>query len=336
MFTTTLTELPVEKCIDILYIFYAKQTEELWPNKIVKELEKTTGSKDKPAIINAIGLLEKACIIETDRTLTKHKQKEIKVPTDLGLEIFDFMDAFERSYISYTKLKEAIIEYNFEVGKNNDVDTQFNIIKNKLRNKGWHHTEIESFLYIMRSAFKMETFYRKNILTFILNKYSEIKTEYEVNEIANKIILKLFMNKIEKIFLMVEELNDINDKYIFNRNYCFNAKTEVEEKLPFVNLYLLLFQDIDQLYSDDFNLMNENIANKIDDITLSLILLAQPPIEDIQNGITDWQESIDNETQESILSKLKEDNHDQSGLIDNLGVVKLIDIYKKYLKLKQV
>ena len=272
-------ELPVDKCIDVINIFYAQQNEDLWPNKIVKEIEKTTGSKDKPAIINAIELLEKALIIETDRTLTKHKQKEIKVPIDLGLEIFDFIDAFERSFTSYTKLKEVIIEYNFKVGKNNDIDIQDNIINNKLRSKGWHHTEIESFLYIMRSAFKMETFYRKNILTFILNRYSEIKSENEVNEIANKIILKLFMNKIEKIFLMVEELNDINDKYIFNSNYCFNAEIEVEEKLPFVDLYLLLLQDIDQLYSDDFNLMNKIIANKIDDITLSLISLAKPPIE---------------------------------------------------------
>jgi hypothetical protein len=65
----------------------------------------------------------------------------------------------------------------------------------------------------MRSAFKMETFYGKNILTFILNRYSEIKLENEVNEIANKIILKLVMSKIEKIFLMVDELLNINEKY---------------------------------------------------------------------------------------------------------------------------
>ncbi len=329
-------ELPVYRCIDILNVFYAHQDDDLWSNKIVKEIEKTTGSKDKPAIINAIGLLEKALIIETMRTLTKHKQKEIKVPTDLGLEIFNFMDAFERSFTSYTKLKEVVIEYNFKVGKNNDVDIQDNIIKNKLRTKGWDRVEIESFQSVMRSAFKMETFYRKNILTFILNRYSDIKLENEVNEIANKIILKLVMSKIEKIFLMVDELRNINEKYIFNSNYCFNSETEVEEKLPFVDLYLLLLQDIDQLYLNDFNLINNSIANKIDDITLSLILLAQPPIEDIQDGIKEWQESVDNETQESILSKLKEDNHDQSGLIDDLGVIKLMDIYKKYLKLKQV
>jgi hypothetical protein len=192
----------------------------------------------------------------------------------------------------------------------------------------------------MRSAFKMETFYGKNILTFILNRYSEIKLENEVNEIANKIILKLVMSKIEKIFLMVDELLNINEKYIFNSNYCFNSETEVEEKLPFVNLYLLLLQDIDQLYLNDFNLINKSIANKIDDITLSLILLAQPPIEDIQDGIKEWQESVDHENQETILSKLKKDNYNnfvnQSGLIDSLGVVKLIDIYKEYLKLKQV
>ena len=199
--------------------------------------------------------------------------------------------------------------------------------------------DINSFQSIMRSAFKMETFYRKNILTFILNRYAEIRTKYEVNEIANKIILKLIMTKIEKIFLMVEELHGINKKYIFNRNYCFNAKTEVEEKLPFVELYLLLLQDIDQLYIEDFNLMNESIANKIDDVTLSLFLLAQPSIEDIQNCITEWQETVDNETQGSILSKLSKENPNnllESSLIDDLGVVKLIDNYKKYLKLKQV
>ena len=333
-------ELPVDKCISIINIFYAQQNEDLWPNKIVKELEKTTGSKDKPAIINAIGLLEESLIIETDKTLTKHKQKEIKVPTDLGREIFDFMDTFERSLTSYTKLKEAIIEYNFKVGKNNDADTQYNIIKNQLRNKGWNPMDINSFQSIMRSAFKMETFYRKNILTFILNRYSEIKSKFEVNEIANKIILKLIMTKIEKIFLMVEEIYDINKKYFFNRNYCFNAKTEVEEKLPFVDLYLLLLQDIDLLYFYDLNLTNEIIANKIDDVTLSLFLLAQPSREDIQSYLTELQEILDDEISENTQSKLNKNNNnnfiDQSHPTDNLGVIKLIDIYKKYLKLKQV
>lgn len=332
-------ELPVNRCVDVLMIFYAKQTEELWPNKIVKELEKTTGSKDKPAIINAIDLLEKAHIIETDRTLTKHKQKEIKDPTELGIETFDFIDAFNKCYNSYKKLKETIIEYNFDVGQNNDVDTQYNIVKNKLRTKGWHPIEIESFENIMRSAFKMETFYRKNILTFILNRYSDIKYEYEVNEIANKIILKIIMGKIEKIFLMVGELQDVNNKYIFNPNYYFNAETEVEEKLPFVDISLLLLQDIDQLYYEDFNLINESIANKIDDVTLSLFLLAQPPIENIQNDITEMDEITENQTKDRILSKLKNDNNNlinESHLIDDLGIVKLIDIYKKYLKLKEV
>ena len=332
-------ELPVQKCIDILNIFHAQLDEKLWSNKIVKEIEKTTGSKDKPAIINAIGLLEKASIIETDRTLTQTKQKEIKIPTELGIEMFDFIDSFERSYNSYTKLKEAIIEHNFEVGKNNDSDTQYNIIKNKLRNKGWHSVEIESFQSIMRSAFKMETFYRKNILTFILNRYSEIKAENKVNEIANKIILKLIMSKIEKIFLMVGELQNITDKYIFNSNYCFNAETEVEEKLPFVDISLLLLQDIDQLYYEDFNLINESIANKIDEVTLSLFLLAQPSEEDIENDITEMDEIIENQTQDSILSKIKRDSNnliDESHLVDELGAVKLMNIYKKYLKLKEV
>ncbi|HSF49320.1 MAG TPA: hypothetical protein VLA74_01050 [Nitrososphaeraceae archaeon] len=339
MLTTGMIELPVERCIDILKVFYAKQNEELWSNKIVKELEKTTGSKDKPAILKTIRLLQDIEFIEIDRSITKYKQKEIMILTPLGNEIINFIDAFERCYNSYTKLRETIIEHNFEVGENSDAEIQYNIVKNKLRKKGWNPVEIESFESIMRSAFKLETYYRKNILTVILNRYSEIIDEYDVNEIANKIILKIIMSKIEKIFLLVGELQEVNDKYIFNPNYYFNAENEVEEKLPFVDISLLLLEDIRELYYDDFNLINESVANNIDEVTLSLFLFAQPPTEDIQSEVTEMDEITENQTQDSILSKLKKENNnliDKSHLIDDLGVVKLMDIYKKYLKLKQV
>ena len=66
-----------------------------------------------------------------------------------------------------------------------------------------------------------------------------------------------------------------------------------------------------------------------------MFLLAQPPTEDIQSEVTEMDEITENQTQDSILSKLKKENNnliDKSHLIDDLGVVKLMDIYKKISK----
>ncbi|HEX5186958.1 MAG TPA: hypothetical protein VFV86_08720, partial [Nitrososphaeraceae archaeon] len=68
-------KLPVTKCIDILKIFYAYKNEYLWVNKIVNKVNETTGSKDSPAIKNAIKLLEEGKILESKKV---NKQKELK------------------------------------------------------------------------------------------------------------------------------------------------------------------------------------------------------------------------------------------------------------------
>jgi hypothetical protein len=61
-------------------VFDAQKGAKLWVNEIVRRVRETTGSKDTPAIKESIRLLERASIIVTVAS-SKHRQKEIKVPT---------------------------------------------------------------------------------------------------------------------------------------------------------------------------------------------------------------------------------------------------------------
>ena len=85
-----MNELLVSKSIDVLNVFDVQKGVELWVNEIVRKVSETTGSKDSPAIKDSIGLLERASIIQTISS-AKHRQKEIKVPTDLGKEILNLI-----------------------------------------------------------------------------------------------------------------------------------------------------------------------------------------------------------------------------------------------------
>lgn len=325
--------LLVSKCVDVLNVFNAQKGADLWVNEIVRKVSETTGSKDKPAIKKSIDLLEHALIIETVSS-DKHRQKEIKVPTDLGNEILNLIYALRRCNRNYAKLKEVIMEYNLGLGEDKDPNNAGEIVRRKLLFKGWDNQDIGSFDDIMRSAFRMESIYRMNILNSILHRYSSIKYEYDVNQIADKIILKIIMVEIQSLFLLSGDLEDLSYKFSSN-NYYFNPeRADRITDVPFVDTYDTIEEQIESFYLfEESVLTNKLISNTIEEVTLSLFLLLQPDKKYTKKEVANlkWEAGIKRE-QQKILSKIKSGKPFSDKDIQDLAATKLRDIYTRYLQ----
>jgi hypothetical protein len=326
-----LNELLVSKCLDVLNVFPAQNGQNLWVNEIVRRVTKTTGSRDSPAIKKSIELLEDASMIQT-LSSREHEQKEIKILTPLGQEVSSFVDHLKKCSYSYTRLKDAIIENNIRIGKTEDPEEADNIIKRKLLTMGWDHIEIDHFNFIMRAAFIMEITYRNNIFNSILYRYSVIRGNHEVNETADKIIQKIMMNETQSLFMLARDLEEASSK--FNEHY-FNPKTSDWKDIPFVDLYDLALERLEEYYYEGSNLIKKSISEIIEDVTLSLFLLLQPDEKDVQEYIKDLG-IRKNKHEQKILSMIKKDNESPgSNLIEDLSRIKLRDIYLRYIEIKR-
>jgi hypothetical protein len=324
---TGLNELLVSKCLDVLNEFPAQNGQNLWVNEIVRRVTKTTGSKDSPAIKKSIELLEDASIIQT-LSSSQHEQKEIKILTPLGQEVSNFFHRLKKCSYSYARLKDTIIENNIRIGKTEDPGEAHKIVDRKLLARGWDRIERNHFRFIMRAAFVMETIYRNNIFNSILHRYSVIRGSHEVNEIADKIIQKIMNNEIQSLFILARDLEEVSSR--FNEHH-FNPETSHYKDIPFVDLYNLILEKLDEYYHEGSDLLNKSISDKIEEVTLSLFLLLQPDEKDVQEYIKDLGLRKDTQ-EEKILSRIKkEDPSIDSHLIHDLSLIKLRDIYLKYL-----
>ncbi len=225
---TGLNELLVSKCLDILNIFHARNGQDLWVNEIVRRVTKTTGSRDSPAIKKSIELLEDGSMIQT-LSSREHEQKEIKILTPLGQEVSSFVDHLKKCSYSYTRLRKTIIENNISIGNTENLEDAIKIAERKLLNKGWNHLDIQHIFWVMRSAFAMEKIYRNNIFNSILYRYSVIRSDHEVNEMADKIIQKIMMNEIQSLFMLTRDLEEVSSR--FNEHY-FNPETSDYKDIP--------------------------------------------------------------------------------------------------------
>jgi len=333
LLTTGLNELLVSKCLDVLNVFSAQNGQILWVNEIVRRVTKTTGSKDSPAIKKSIELLEDASIIQT-LSSRQHEQKEIKILTTLGQEVSNLVDHLKRCSHSYTRLKNAIIENNIRIGKTEDPEEVEKIVDRKLLAKGWDRIETGHFNFIMRSAFEMETIYRNNLFNSILHRYSVIRGKHEVNEMADKVIQKIMMNEVQSLFKLTRELEEISSK--FNEHY-FNPETSDYKDIPFVDLYNLILERLEWYFRDEEpTLLNKSISDPIEEVTLSLFLLLQLDEEDVQEYIKGLRIRKDRH-QDKILALIKKQGDASIGsrLMRDLPVIKLRDIYLKYLEIKR-
>lgn len=321
--------LLVHKCVDILKVFCAQNSQDLWVNEITRRVIETTGSKDVPAIKEAIKMLESALLI---RTIHVNKQKQIKIITSLGQVVSNFIWDLKKCGDSYTRLKNAIIENNIAIGDAGDIEEIERILRSKLLARGWTHDEIPYFKFIMRSAFRMEMIYRNNIFNSILHRYSVISGEYVVNEEADQIIQKSMMNEIQSLFMLARDLEQITSG--FTKHY-FNPETSEYKDIPFVDLFSLILGQLEDYYHEESVLINKSISNAIEEVTLSLLLLWEADTEDIEESIK-FLRIPKNKGEDKILSMIKRRNvYSDSYLIEDLSLIKLRNVFQKYLEISQ-
>jgi len=281
---------------------------------------------------------------------TKKRNLQLIPVLDLKSEIERFRKQFNQSNFlgsscfpkeilkkcsnSYTRLKNAIIENNISIGKTEDSEEAEKIVERKLLLRKWDRIEIKHFKFIMRSAFIMETIYRNNIFNSILYRYSIIRRQHKVNDIADKIIQRIMMNEIQSLFMLTRDLEEVGSR--FNEHY-FNPETSDYRDIPFVDLYDLILEKIDVYYHEQSDLLNKSVSDTIEEVTLSLLLLLQPDEKDVQGYIKDLSDHSFGRTssQEKVIFRIKkEDPPTYSYLIDDLSLIKLRDIYLKYLQIK--
>ena len=73
--------------------------------------------------------------------------------------------------------------------------------------------------------------------------------------------------------------------------------------IPFVDLYDLILENIEDYYHEESDLLNKSISDTIEEATLSLFLLLQPDEKDIQEYIKDL--GIRKNTQKSNIKNKK-------------------------------
>lgn len=274
--------LSVNKYMDVLEVICAHQHEELWINKIVKLIENTTGSKDGPKIKEIIKNLKSCRFLKTIKT-NVHKQKEIIVLTDLGKEIIDLINILHKCENNYNQLIKIIMNYNIKISESYDADTEDEFITSILLSRGWKISETDCYKSIMISAFKFENMYRRNIFNGLLDRIFDITTTYKTHyNIVRNILLEIMKEILDLIYKNSEEIQkytqEIENNHVKTSFSSFDYKTINE--MPFSENMPLIFEDIEAFYLDHgTNLLKENIANIIEELTINLLNLIQPAEE---------------------------------------------------------
>jgi hypothetical protein len=182
----------------------------------------------------------------------------------------------------------------------------------------------------------MEVIYRNNIFNSILHRYSTILIDYDINDTANKIIQKIMANEIQVLFGITQDLQRLTS-IISSEDRYFGSEYSHWRDIPFVDMYDFIIEELEEYYHEEATLINKSISNTIEEVTLSLLLLLQPDKESVRESIRNIHEIVSPKTQqEKILEKLMiKDSSEFDNLINSLSLVKLRDIYKKYMRLRQ-
>jgi hypothetical protein len=205
-----LNELLVGRCLDVLNVFRAQNGENLWVNEIVRRVEKTTGSKDKPAIIKSIELLEDASMIQTR---LEGKQKEVKTLTPLGQEASQFFSDIKQIHESHSYLKKLVIE---KFGIAEDVDKT--LIKNRLRSKGWSSEEILFYHDFTNYAILLITESLNMIYSVLTYRYSVLSLKYHIKGIARLILDRIILDALKYHISNAQDTRTMRQLYYMKDN----------------------------------------------------------------------------------------------------------------------
>ncbi len=192
--------LPVSKCIDILNVYCTHKNENLWVNRIVKEVNEATGSKDGPAIKRAIKLLKDGKILEIKKV---NKQKELKILTPLGTEITDLFDNVDYIHKKFSSLQNEVKKYE----KLMKADERGR--RSLLLNSGWTKNDLNSFEQYNNTLDSVTELYIKNICNLLIYRFFKIISDFKVNEISKMILSRILSDELMKQFQIIAEAKSV-------------------------------------------------------------------------------------------------------------------------------
>jgi DNA-binding HxlR family transcriptional regulator len=168
----------------------------------VNEIFRQTSSKDKPLVINSIKYLEKAKLVETDEKV-HHKQRKIKILTQLGYTFAELIHSLDKYNESYEKLK-IIIKQNFDLS----IETEKSVLVNILRSRGWKPTEYNKYKKLHEAAdiLLFELSPHQNIDSLLIRYVSLLAHPTVIdNENAKVILNKITMDLLYKQLSVIQK-----------------------------------------------------------------------------------------------------------------------------------
>jgi hypothetical protein len=201
----------------------------LHTNAIIKRT-----SSDRSHVIEALRLLETAKLIATkDEKNWQFGQKKTKILSNLGFEIKTLMDDLDRYKDAYSEFRikkdefEDIAEpYKFhkeylnegslsvvyhsgeyrvkdEIEADDLIKKREDVIRNKLKAKGWTDTEIELRDDTSDSLNSVQRFCDNNIFSALVHRYTFIFYRFDLdkNELVRNILTEVIVNEFRRQFI---------------------------------------------------------------------------------------------------------------------------------------
>ncbi|MGB7884572.1 MAG: hypothetical protein WBL44_17765, partial [Nitrososphaeraceae archaeon] len=201
----------------------------LHTNAIIKQT-----SRDRTHVINAIRFLENSQLVGIkDEKNWRFGQKKIIIPSNLGFEIKMLMDDLDRYHDTYSRFRQIQEEfedvadpYQFqkkflnedslsvvyhsqeykvkdEIEANDLIKKREDVIRNKLKSKGWTDEEVELRDSVSDGLNSVKRFCDNNIFSALVHRYTFIFYRFDLNknEIVRNILTEVIVNEFRRQFI---------------------------------------------------------------------------------------------------------------------------------------
>jgi hypothetical protein len=189
---------PVNRYLEILEILRSAKDTGLGVNEIHLQLVATTKVNNKPYIIEYIKELERANIIKTKEST--HRQKEIKVLSDLGHELADLRHGITSFMSSYLELKQNIKQRYVMRTTNLDEKAKMSI----LLKRGWSRRDANWYDHLDKEAKDFEQSSATAFINALIVKYIQIPSRFHINDISRMILVKIITAPLENQILTAD------------------------------------------------------------------------------------------------------------------------------------
>ncbi len=201
----------------------------LHTNAIIKQT-----SPDRTHVINAIRFLESSQLVGIkDEKNWRFGQKKIIIPSNLGFEIKMLMDDLDRYHDAYSRFRQIQEEFEDvadpyklqkkflnedslsvvyhsqeykvkdEIEANDLIKKREDVIRNKLKSKGWTDEEVELRDSVSDRLNSVKRFCDNNIFSALVHRYTFIFYRFDLNknEIVRNILTEVIVNEFRRHFI---------------------------------------------------------------------------------------------------------------------------------------